>query len=355
MPGDPCGSARLAVRQGPGRVEQRAGAGYNDRARAGALPEAEALPTVLTCKTCGVTIDVTVSACPACGAAVPMGRLTGMLGLVCRECDAYNDPGSRVCAGCGKPLGAAPPPIAPAASAPAASAPPPPPPAARPTPEPGGTPPGTRLVVERGEAPPGACFEMPGPEAQAGRTEGQLLFPEDPCLAPLHATFTQREGGLHVRDEGAAGGLFLRLRGLTVPLRPGAFFALGDHLLRFAGALPPPAPAAADGTRRLGAAREEGAVVLEEWLEGGAGGRTWIRSGPTVTLGRGGCAVDLGDDPHLSQTHAELLVDADGQARLRDLGSATGTFLRLPAGAERELHDGDAVRIGREVLRAEIG
>ena len=39
--------------------------------------------------------------CPACGAEVPLGRLTGMLGLVCRHCDAYNEPQARTCVSCG--------------------------------------------------------------------------------------------------------------------------------------------------------------------------------------------------------------------------------------------------------------
>lgn len=298
---------------------------------------------MLTCKNCGVTLDVTVAACPSCGAEVPLGRLTGMLGLVCQACEAYNDPGARSCAGCGKPLGAAPPNPPRPGSQPAG---------AGGSPAPAGK---ARLVVERGEAAPGAFLELSQGEAQAGRAQGQLLFPDDPCLAPLHATFTWRGGGLHLRDEGAPGGVFLRLRGLSVQVRPGSIFAMGDRLLRFAGPLAPPAAPSPDGTRQLGAARHEGvAVAIEEWLEGGVPGRTWIRAGPSITFGRSGCTVNLGEDPHLSQAHAELLLEADGQARLRDLGSSTGTFLRVPPGAERELRDGDAVRLGREVLRVEL-
>jgi pSer/pThr/pTyr-binding forkhead associated (FHA) protein len=95
------------------------------------------------------------------------------------------------------------------------------------------------------------------------------------------------------------------------------------------------------------------AVLLEERLAGGVTGRVWLRSGPSVTLGRAGCAVNLGDDPFLSQAHAEVLLEADGTARLRDLGSANGTFVRIPARAERELRDGDLVRVGRQVLRVQ--
>jgi pSer/pThr/pTyr-binding forkhead associated (FHA) protein len=95
--------------------------------------------------------------------------------------------------------------------------------------------------------------------------------------------------------------------------------------------------------------------VLEEWLEGSVMDRVFVRGGGSVTIGRSGCAVNLGDDPHLSQAHAELVLDSEGGARLRDLGSGSGTFLRVPARAERELHDGDWLRLGREVLRVVVG
>jgi len=131
--------------------------------------------------------------------------------------------------------------------------------------------------------------------------------------------------------------------------------AVGDRLLHFAGPLPPPPPTPADGTKRLGAPRPSGsAVLVEEWLEGGVGGRVFLRTGPSVTIGRAGCSINLGDDPYLSQAHAELVLEAEGAARLRDLGSANGTYLRVPSHAERELYDGDGLRLGREVLRVSI-
>ena len=367
-----------------------------------------------TCKACGGDLDPAMSGCPSCGAEVEFGRLTGILGIVCRACDAYNEPGSRTCASCGAPVGeaaeAAPPPGPPPAPgpvpAPAAVSPrgaPPPPtlpppasappvlrafqrgaasptrvvplvpsqtqagnhvqvapaaPAAPPRAAPGAGPvlPGrAALVLERGAGIDGASFQLDREVTGAGRTEGAILFPDDPCLAPRHATFFYREGSLHLRDEGAPGGTYLRLRGPSVPLRPGDLFAVGVRLLRFAGSLPQPAPGPPDGTRRLGAPRPPSpTVVVEELLEGGATGRVFVRGGGSVTIGRSGCAVNLGDDPELSQAHAELVVDSAGGARLKDLGSAHGTFIRIPPHAERELHDGDWLRLGHEVLRVEL-
>jgi len=292
-------------------------------------------------------VDLTDETCAACGSEVPLGRLTGFLGVVCRACDAYNEPGARACVACGASLASD---AAARSSAGRGAA-----PHLEEVDVPLPTAVHARLVVERGDAAPGTVFRVED-EAPAGRSQGPVVFPDDPCLAPLHATFLLRDEVLWLRDEGAAGGVFVRLRGLTVPIRPGTLFAVGDRLLRFGGPLAPTPPPEADGTLRLGGPRPTGAAVLvEEWLEGGIGGRAYVRSGPSITIGRAGCAINLGDDPYLSQAHAELVVEADGSTRLRDLGSSNGTFVRIPPGAERELHDGDAVRLGREVLRVEVG
>jgi pSer/pThr/pTyr-binding forkhead associated (FHA) protein len=266
-----------------------------------------------------------VTACPRCGADAGLGRF---------------------CAHCGQALGARGTQVM--AKPPAAGR--------TPAPPSGPLAPGrAKLVLESGDAVEGATFPLDAETVEAGRAKGAIAFPDDPCLAPHHATFFYRTGALHVRDEGAPGGIYLRLRGLSVPLRAGDHFVVGERLLRYAGLLPSAPTPPPDGTARLGAPRPAApAVVVEEWLEGGAGGRVFVRSGPSVTIGRGGCAVSLGDDPHLSQSHAEIAIERDGTARLRDLGSSNGTYVKVPPHAERELRDGDFVRMGREVLRVAV-
>jgi pSer/pThr/pTyr-binding forkhead associated (FHA) protein len=426
----------------------------------------------VTCKSCGASLDLTMSACPSCGEGVELGRLTGFLGIVCRGCDGYNEPRATTCAACGAPLGAraqppvqapisvaergappAPPSPEVSASPPApvplvaatAVSPPATPPAAHlgagalpaPAPgapvvrsfpkagggsatrfvpsvlrpsatrvEPGGgpglvrrcprcgaeaaegrfcsqcgqglgahgtqvmmnvaggapapafapiTPGRVKLVLEAAEGRGEEILRLASDTVEAGRTRGPLTFPDDPCLAPHHATFFLRGGSLHVRDEGAPGGVYLRLRGLSVPLRPGDHFAVGECLLRFAGPIPPPPEASPDGTRRLGSPRPAApCVAIEESLEGGVTGRVFVRTGPAITIGRAGCVVNLGEDPRLSQAHAEILIDARGGARLKDLGSSNGTYVRIPPHAERELHAGDWIRMGHEVLRVAV-
>ncbi len=389
----------------------------------------------MKCTKCGAQLEFTQSACPRCGAEVELGRLTGILGVVCRQCDVYNEPGTKTCVGCGSPLGdpdhPTPMPVARPPAPPAAPARPPAPPAGTGTPAAGqpvvrsfqrgggarvvvpaaspevasplvtrcprcgaeasagtfcarcgqalgsrGTqvmapvgampesvpttyaklaPGRARLVLERGAAKEGTVYRLDAASTAVGRAKGPIGFPDDAALAPHHATFVFRDGSLHVKDEGAPGGIHLRLRGLSIPLRPGDHLIVGDRLLRFAGPLAAAAPPPPDGTRRMGSPRPGGpAIVLEELLEGGVVGRVFVRPGPSITIGRANCAVNLGDDPYLSQAHAEILVDANGQARLRDLGSSNGTFARIPPRSERELRDADVVRMGREVLRVQV-
>ena len=95
-------------------------------------------------------------------------------------------------------------------------------------------------------------------------------------------------------------------------------------------------------------------MALEELLVGGRPGHVWVAAGPTVTIGRVGCEVCLPDDGYVSTRHCELAVGADGRAKLTDLESMNGTYVRVPAGGERALSHGDYVLMGRQVLRVEV-
>jgi hypothetical protein len=324
------------------------------------------------CTACGSALEPTSDRCPGCGAEVELGRLTGILGRVCRSCDAYNDPEARACAACGQPLA----PAAPASGtpgdagdrAPGGGEPDTAAPRVRSYAKGGGgaarpvtasvaaRPLSATLTLERGAGVRGATFRLEPGAAPAGRGPGPLSFPGDPSLAPHHATFLWRDGALRLLDQGSPGGSYLRLRGEAgARLAPGDAFVIGERVLRYAGPLAAPAAPPADGTRRLGAPRPTPpTVVLEELLEGGAPGRVHVRGGPVVVIGRGGAGVALGEDPSVAPAHAELRLEPDGSVRLRDLGSATGTFVRLPSRGEQPLRDGDVVRIGREVLRVSL-
>jgi pSer/pThr/pTyr-binding forkhead associated (FHA) protein len=190
-----------------------------------------------------------------------------------------------------------------------------------------------------------------GSRAAAGRSPGTLSFPNDPFLSPIHCVFYFKNGHFMVKDEGSGSGTFVRLSE-EEPLSPSDCFAIGDHLLRFLGLLQPESHAP-DGTRIFGCPRPPGlALKIEEIYEGMLPGRTSVRLGPTVTLGRDdGSDLSFSGDPFVSGSHCSVTLGPAGRTTLRDLGSTNGTFRRLSPGSERELVRGDCVRIGSEVLQ----
>ncbi len=190
-----------------------------------------------------------------------------------------------------------------------------------------------------------------GLNAAIGRGACDLSFPRDPFLAAVHCKLVFEEGRLRVRDAGTASGTLVRLFGQE-PITPGECFSVGDHLLRFAGPLPPPMTGE-DGTRLAGSPRPAAAAVrIEELHEGSVPGRTLVRRSATILLGRDeSCDLAFPGDRFVSSRHCEVVVTPGGQAWLRDLGSTNGTFRKLPAGGERELFKGDCIRAGGEVLQ----
>src|SRR5260370_41910786 len=46
-----------------------------------------------------------------------------------------------------------------------------------------------KLTVIKGEGTDGVTYQLNGTDHVAGRTEGAILFPDDPLLSPRHANF----------------------------------------------------------------------------------------------------------------------------------------------------------------------
>ena len=109
-----------------------------------------------------------------------------------------------------------------------------------------------KLTVIKGEGVDGVTYQLNGTDHVAGRTEGAILFPDDPLLSPRHANFTYKNAKLHVIDEASVNGVFMRIKTPT-PLVSGALFLIGEQLLGRAVA-----------TRPGPAARRRGHVLLRQ-------------------------------------------------------------------------------------------
>lgn len=311
--------------------------------------------------------------------------LLSNLGVVCPSCDFLNVVGAATCMACNAAITDA----APAKALPKTQTPPPAeaPAAKRPAEEPAPMPraatppplskaaaapakpsqpfPSTQTPPPQGQAASGPKFGLSvlaGPArgqrfrlgnngAQLGRSKGVILFPDDPFISPLHATFSVKDGKLTVRDDNSTSGVFVNVQGQE-PLAPNSYFCAGIRLLRYIGPLDSAPPFQVGKLTVYGAPVPANTTyyALEEVLLGSRPGRVVVSAGPSLTVGQGKCDFSFPDDEALAPRHAEISV-GPGNATLRDHSGGLGTFIRVVG--ERTLKAGDKLRVGQQTLQVE--
>jgi pSer/pThr/pTyr-binding forkhead associated (FHA) protein len=178
-----------------------------------------------------------------------------------------------------------------------------------------------------------------------GRTEGEILFPDDASVSPRHAVFSSRTEAVVVEDLGSLNGTFVRLRAPRA-LANGDEVRLGRQRLRIE---PQPRPAAS-GARPWGSV-DPGyrARIVQLLEEGGTGEGFPLRAGENA-VGREVGAVCFPLDRYVSARHARLDV-SESTIWITDLGSSNGTFVRITE--PTTLGAGDQVFVGMQLLRIE--
>lgn len=204
------------------------------------------------------------------------------------------------------------------------------------------------LRLLRGERTGARFLLNGGGDYLVGRTQGALNFPTDRALSDPHALFMAGQGWLAMRVFPTRAGVYRRLRG-EARIEAGTLFSVGNHHLRFLGKLPEAVDTDAGNGPPPGRRPLYG---VEELLRGAIAGRRVVRPAPRLIIGNGGCDLDFQDDPLVQARHCELSFEPKGTF-LRDLGSADGTFLRVPDDEELLLEPGDCLRIGDQFLQVE--
>ncbi len=273
--------------------------------------------------------------------------------IACPSCGANNPVGNKFCGSCGHNIGGA---AAPGGGGPAAA-----PPAAAEQPAAAKTmffgamqtPGRAKLILIKGQGMDGMTYYLQSNEHIAGRSEGPIQFNElDPLLSPRHANFTYNEGQLFVKDLDSTNGVFLRARA-PVQLTSGDTFLVGEQLMRVERSTIDDAPVHDDtGTYFYASPRSPCQFVLVQLLHGGAEGAMFNSAKSSIRIGRDGNDLNFPDDHFISGSHAEISANPDGSFTLTDLGSKNGTFYRVKV--DQQLHHGDYVFIGQQLLRVEI-
>ena len=299
------------------------------------------------CPHCGTPNDPNGRFCTGCGQSLhPDAAREGIPRkdvVTCGRCHGTNAAGQPYCQYCGARLGEqeAPRPARQPeeARAPAAT----------------GDPPG-RLVVIAQDGTPGTEYPIVGAQSEVGREDGAIRLPTDPYVSPRHLLISRRNGRFFVRDLESVNGVYVRLRAPEV-LRHADLVLIGLEVLRF--------ELVSDAERGLGPATERGTRVFgspsvprharlcQLTVEGVSRDVYYLTRDETV-IGREAGDLVFTNDPFMSRRHVAIDRDpVSGTFTLRDLGSSNGTFLAIRG--ERELTNGDHLRVGQHLFRLDIG
>lgn len=198
-----------------------------------------------------------------------------------------------------------------------------------------------------------ARFERKQAATTIGRTEGDIQFPEDQFLSPLHAKLSWEEGRLEVRDLGSRNGTWVFLEG-PYRMADGDLILIGSQLLRFKRlGYPGPHTAEADATKRMGSMVPSADIASLTQLRTDGSSRDVIQLSPgrDIHIGR-----ERGDwifpyDPSMSAQHATVRSE-DADFVLVDDHSRNG--VAIAARGAMSLQDGSRIIVGDKLLRVEL-
>jgi len=198
-----------------------------------------------------------------------------------------------------------------------------------------------------------AHFERKSTSTTIGRTEGDIRFPEDQFLSPLHSKLSWEEGRLEVRDLGSRNGTWVFLEG-PYRLADGDLILIGSQVLRFRRlGYPGPHTAEADATKRMGSMTPSADIASLTQLRNDGSSRDVIQLSPgrDVHIGR-----ERGDwifpyDPSMSAQHATVRSE-DADFVLVDDHSRNG--VAIAARGAMTLQHGSRIMVGDKLLRIEL-
>src|SRR5881394_3614310 len=198
-----------------------------------------------------------------------------------------------------------------------------------------------------------ARFDRKHSSTTIGRTEGDIRFPDDQFLSPLHAKLSWEEGRLEVRDLGSRNGTWVFLEA-PHRLADGDLFLIGSQVIRFRRlGYPGPHAADADATKRMGSMVPSADIASLTQLRSDGSSRDVVQLSPgrDVHIGR-----ERGDwifpyDPSMSAQHATVRSE-DADFVLLDDHSRNG--VAIAARGAMVLRHGSRIMVGDKVLRVEL-
>jgi pSer/pThr/pTyr-binding forkhead associated (FHA) protein len=195
-------------------------------------------------------------------------------------------------------------------------------------------------------------FTIDRGEITIGRLDGDIRFPDDAFLSPVHAQVAIRDGSLLVRDLGSRNGTWIYIDA-PYRLQDGDTLLIGSQLIRFRRlGYPGPHPPEPNQTRRLGSFTPSADIAVLEQLRADGSARDTMHLSPArgITIGR-----DEGDwvfpyDQTMSGKHAEVRNE-DLEFIVVDVASRNGVAVAVRG--EKAVTAGQRFLIGDQTLRVE--
>jgi pSer/pThr/pTyr-binding forkhead associated (FHA) protein len=290
-------------------------------------------PGTAPCPFCNEPVNGNLPYCPHCGR-----RLSAPgSGPACARCGSPVTPGTKFCATCGATLGDI--------AAPALQ---------RPSSQPAPRTDFSFVLVQLDDAgQPRQRFERKSTDTTIGRLDGDIRFPEDPFLSPLHTRLSWEDQQLVVRDLGSRNGTWVFLDA-PYRLMDGDLLLVGSQVLRFRRlGYPGPHAPEADATKRMGSLIPSADIASLTQLRSDGSARDVIHLSPgrDVLIGR-----EQGDwlfpyDPSMSGRHA-LIRSEDADFVVLDAGSRNG--VALAARGAMPLKHQSKLLVGDKLMRLEL-
>jgi len=196
-------------------------------------------------------------------------------------------------------------------------------------------------------------FDGRGAEVTIGRQEGDLRFPDDPFLSPLHAKISWERDRLVVRDLGSRNGTWVYL---SEPhrLADGDLLLIGSQVIRFRRlGYPGPHAPDADATKRMGSLIPSADIASLTQLRSDGSARDVLQLSPgrDVQIGRERGDWTFPYDPSMSAVHATVRSE-DADFVVIDANSRNG--VALAARGDVALRHESRVLVGDKLLRVEL-
>jgi pSer/pThr/pTyr-binding forkhead associated (FHA) protein len=213
---------------------------------------------------------------------------------------------------------------------------------------------GSAVLVNR-DGTDGQRFSLVSNDTVIGRAGAEIAFDDDRFLAREHARLERSpDGTVKIHPIDTLNGVFQKATS-PIELTDGATILVGREVLRFekvAAEERAVHPLVRHGVSLFGSPPRDPWGRLLQLVP--SGGYRDVRHliGEETVLGREEGDIVFRDDAFMSRRHAAVTWDGRA-AKITDLGSSNGTFVRINAATG--LKHGDHVRMGDQLLRIELG